>query len=576
MRPDRRVYHQRIESESGLSFFLRQTFKRFEPGVWLRTECDYEIDGKTGTTAELEPMRRLRGVATPRARLQGWTRLMDYQVNKDFFDYAYLTERTLVLENPSGPWDKLLEDTRREVALTRPEERVYDKGIAWMTKPLERHPAAALWALYHEPRDKPLVIHVDPLEENSLVSNEFLRSFIANSLGFLVDSNGVAITDSIRIPIAAAMQGKFTSELWANRVDALHFGLRWKGENYLGERTAVYAKAGYNSGSKRWFSGLGLGRVWDEEGRAFSKISYRESTQTRYFSQGYTLSENSYPFLLSLDDYFDFYWRRQLRLESGYRSKAAPSRITAGLNLEEHSSLEKNTDFNLLCTFQPRNGRLYDWLCRGRELDYRPNPAIDEGRLHSLDLALDINGEAPRAAHNVVLEVEHSAAWLGSDFPFTRFGAKIDGLGDNYAKRWFKPAKVRYRLVAGAATGDLPVQRYGAVDASVSVYAPFGTFKTLRDQPYEGARYGALFWQQDWAAGPLKLLGWSDKFIGLGVHGASGRTWIDEDGIFAFVARTTSGWHHEVGISFALFKSVNLHATRRLDGDQWYWGISFD
>ena len=129
---------------------------------------------------------------------------------------------------------------------------------------------------------------------------------------------------------------------------------------------------------------------------------------------------------------------------------------------------------------------MYDWLCRGRELDYRPNPAIDEGRLHSLDLALDINGEAPRAAHNVVLEVEHSATWLGSDFSFTRFGAKIDGLGDNFAKRWFKPASVRYRLVAGAATGDLPVQRYGA--------------------------------------GPLKLLGWSDKFIGLGVHGASGRT----------------------------------------------------
>ena len=181
---------------------------------------------------------------------------------------------------------------------------------------------------------------------------------------------------------------------------------------------------------------------------------------------------------------------------------------------------------------------MYDWLCRGRELDYRPNPAIDEGRLHSLDLALDINGEAPRAAHNVVLEVEHSATWLGSDFSFARFGAKIDGLGDNFAKRWFKPASVRYRLVAGAATGDLPVQRYGA--------------------------------------GPLKLLGWSDKFIGLGVHGASGRTWIDEDRIFDFVARTTSGWHHEVGISFTVFKSVDLHATRRLDGDQWYWGISFD
>ena len=59
-----------------------------------------------------------------------------------------------------------------------------------MIKPLERHPAAALWALYHEPRDKPLAIQVDPLEEESLVSDEFLKSFIANSLGFLVDSNG--------------------------------------------------------------------------------------------------------------------------------------------------------------------------------------------------------------------------------------------------------------------------------------------------------------------------------------------------------------------------------------------------
>ena len=577
LQPNRRIYPERLETEHGLAFLLQQKFARFEPGVWLRAECTYEIDGRAGTTAGLEPVRRVRGVPTPRARLKGWTRLTDYQVNTGYFDYAFMTEREWVVEAPSSAWDKLRHTFGRQVPLTRQEERAYEVGIAPSVKALERHPAAALFTLYRKaPLDEIAPeIRLDPLEQETLVSDDFLKAFVANSIGILVDSVGIAITDSIRIPVPDAAKGKFTNELWANRVDAFHFGLRWKGVDDLGERTGIYAKGGYNTGSKRWFSGLGLRRVWRAEGNAFSGFSYRAGTFTRYASQQFSISDNSLPFLLSLDDYFDFYWSERWRVESGYRFKARRSLLKAGFNVEEHSSLEKNTDFNLLCKFQPRNGRLYNWLCEGRDLDYRPNPDIDEGRLHAVDLELNFNDEG-RAAHRAGLQGEYSAAWMGSDFSFARLGVKLDGLFDNYTRRWFAPDAVRYRLLGGATAGQVPVQRRGALDASVFVYAPFGTFKTLRDQPYEGERYAALFWEQYWGVGPLSLLDWSDRLVGLSLHGASGRTWIDEDRVFGFEPRTTSGWEREVGVSLVLFKSLKLHVTRRLDRSEWRWGISFE
>ena len=106
---------------------------------------------------------------------------------------------------------------------------------------------------------------------------------------------------------------------------------------------------------------MGSKRIWGADGRSFTGLYYQRGTVPRYPSSLYTLADNSYPFLLSLDDYFDFYWRTRWRAEAGYRL-AQHSTLTLAFNRERHSSLRKETDFSF-CSVQSKDSYVYKHLC---------------------------------------------------------------------------------------------------------------------------------------------------------------------------------------------------------------------
>ncbi|MCY3791708.1 MAG: DUF5686 family protein [Gemmatimonadetes bacterium] len=566
--PNRRLHPAGFATENGLGYRLRQHFAHFAHGAWLPVETEYEIEGRLGTTTGGERIRRLRSAPTPQARLRGWTWLKGYEFDAPSVDYAFAVKQALLVEPHSPTWDKFLDKRRAERPLTRREvQAVADLQQGF--KPLAEQAVAALYRL-HEQRvgeEVPAAIKEDPLARKSLINDELLRYVVAGATGIHLDTSLTFFGQHV-VEIPAAVRGKLTPELWVNRVDALHFGARWRGTNLLGQRTGIYFNGGYNTGHERFFAGVGSKRIWGADGRIFTGLYYQRGTVPRYPSSLYTLADNSYPFLLSLDDYFDFYWRTRWRAEAGYRL-AQHSVLTLAFNREQHRSLRKETDFSF-CNTQSNSSYVYKHLCADRNLTYRDNPPIRAGRMTSLELALDLGGLDPKTWHRTRLSAEYSDEWMGSFARFARLDARLDWHVE-LARGRLWPAESNYRLQAGAGLGQVPIQRHGTLDAGLVIVAPFGAFKTLRNRPYTGRHYAGFFWEQRWRTGLFERLGlgWRAQRWGLGwaLHGAAGRVWEHAED-------PPTPLHHELGLSLTLLDYLNVEYTRRLDRQEGHWGLS--
>ena len=246
--------------------------------------------------------------------------------------------------------------------------------------------------------------------------------------------------------------------------------------------------------------------------------------------------------------------------------------LELGFNSEDHSSLDKSTDFDLPCDFQPKSGFAYDVLCDG-DGRFRPNPAVTAGDLRSIDLELSVGGSyrpfGMKAHRRLQVIVEHSGDWLSSDFSFNRATATVDWHQRTFRKHQTVPLSLDIRLIASVSTGEPPPQRFASLDASFRGFTPFGTFRTLRNRPYEGEHSAAVFWEHDFADAVFETLGWNTygRGYGLILHGASGRTWLSSDRRSAldFAPQYSDGMHHEIGLSFKLSSLLRIDYTRRLD-----------
>ncbi len=154
---------------------------------------------------------------------------------------------------------------------------------------------------------------------------------------------------------------------------------------------------------------------------------------------------------------------------------------------------------------------------------------------------------------------------MGSDFSFTFAQLTVDGHLKTFLKRRFAPNALDWRLVAGYSRGQVPVQRLGSLEASMGLFSPFGVFRTMGGQPYEGEHYLALYWEHNFKAVPFEALGlWglAQRGMGLVLHGASGRTWIggQRRKTLGFKPRDVDAFHHEVGVSLVLYHLVRVVA----------------
>jgi len=268
--------------------------------------------------------------------------------------------------------------------------------------------------------------------------------------------------------------------------------------------------------------------------------------------------------ILGNADYFDYYRVDGVSLKADYRMRASRGHWSLTIRNEEHSSLVKVTDYSLLypSTIQ------------------RPNPAIDEGRMRSLELGYVLGGDRTPFAIIGQNRVEFKAEWsnpdiFNSDFSYGSYQIAIDRRIPTFYKRRFIPNTLELRLLAGTSTGTLPLQRFGVVDASPGYYTEFGSLKTHASTPYEGEHFVGLHWEHNFRTIPFEAVGmrWlARKGYSIIVYGSHARSYFSDERLHALQSRNdfmlsyTDNLHHEVGISLnGILGLGRINITQRLD-----------
>ena len=501
-----------------MDFAYQQQFRGFAGGVWLPVDYRASMAIKIGMV----------GLHFPAIKYNVVTRLSDYQVNVDMPDSLYASEEVLRVDSLAVAQDSSFARLADKVPLSAREQAAY---------------ATIDSTMQFEQAFQP-------------------TGFLAR---FLVEEEAVQVKEETEEQAGSSRwlgQIGLKPVLRYDRVGGAHLGL--EGNRSLFGGLEGGGGTGYSVGLKRWSY---RGRVGWQRTAGRVVLEYGREPVPRTPSDSYPLLLNSGQSLLGLDDYFDYYWNERLRVRL-HLSLPGQVGLQVGFNHEAHSSLRETTAFSLL----NRNWRP------------RPNPAIEEGRLRSVEATFEWGGPyqpfGVTANRRVEVGVEHSGGGLGSDFSFTRLRLALDGHFKTFLKRRFTPNALDVRLVAGwYSIGDVPVQRFGSLEASMGFFSPFGAFRTVRGHPYEGEHYAALYWEHNFKTTPFELLGlwdWAMRGAGLVAHGASGRTWIDPErrANLGYDPRYEESFRHEVGVSLMLYHLLRLDFTRRLDRPGWSAGLS--
>jgi hypothetical protein len=207
------------------------------------------------------------------------------------------------------------------------------------------------------------------------------------------------------------------------------------------------------------------------------------------------------------------------------------------MRTELHESLQKTTDWHI-----------DSW---SSELKARENPPITPGQLRSVALQYDLSTRrnANFGWHNT-LSVEHSNSAIGSGFDFTQFQLQLRYAvprGNNF---------VRARLVLGAATGTLPIQRQFVLGGpgTLNGYPPYALT----------GDHGALL-NIEYLYRLSNLYHWSslrEKFVVLFFD--QGQVWNTSDKPYRFDPKTSVGigWQFGEDRLFRFYVSKSLEAER--------------
>ncbi|MGH1363485.1 MAG: DUF5686 family protein [Calditrichia bacterium] len=358
----------------------------------------------------------------------------------------------------------------------------------------------------------------------------------------------------------------FIPMLWFNRVAGLHTGMRLESSSL--KKLKLRAEAGYRSEQASWNYAGGIGLRLFENNAWIELGAFRENA-TRNRSITWNRFFNSALPLIGSPDYFDYYQREGFFAEAGFDlPDALNTTLSFTYRQEDHSSLRKNTDY-----------AFFD-----DTVIQRNNPNITEGDMRTLSTVLEYDDSYTPfglvGEKGMRLEIEHSSDVLNSDFDFTRYQAEIYWKIPTFLRRRILPNAIDVLVSAGKTTGTVPAQRLGAIDTGFEAFRPFGTFRSLRNQPLEGDEHLAIFWEHNFRTAPFELLGLNTlarKNWGILLHGASGRTWLTDETAqqLYFLPRVSEETHHEIGVSVnGVFGLFRVDFTQQLNGNVGsYFGI---
>lgn len=352
-----------------------------------------------------------------------------------------------------------------------------------------------------------------------------------------------------------------------NRIDGYHLGLSY-GRIFSDGAWELNGFGGYSFHSERWDYGGSFSR------RLITLTStpvhllggYENRTDTRFPSRHYTAGMNTVPMLLGETDYFDYYRNEKLYGGLEFRRLLPLTDLTLTFHRELHGTFEPGSEMNYSLT--------------GWHQERRLNPVIEEGTLHSVQMELGVNVSQTNygitGQRQLTLAAEVSDAALGSDFGFTRLDAALSwNLQTFYPRRLFTNT-LDLHLSGGTSFGELPLQRFGSIDGSLSNFTPFGSLKTRHGRPYEGSRYWLATAEHNFRTIPFELLGLRplvEKGWGVILFGGAGYT--EADGSYPDSLMVTDGIHSEIGVSLnSVFGILRIDVAKRLDVPGTFIGFS--
>lgn len=508
----------------------RQQFNNFGQDFWL--PIDMRITGDVKVS--------MVGLDFPLIRFRQLSRVTNYRINPSLPDSLYEQDEIVEIDSASAyASDSLMARQAPAVPLSEEEEEAYATLDSTATLEKAFRPSGFLARFVDEDED------TDEDENEGEGEDEGEDS-----------GSGSGFRPLRHVP------GRLTPTARFNRVDEVFAGLKYRYQPV--DRLTVRGSGGYSTGYEEWSYGSGVSLHWLDSRAMDATLGgeYRARTAPRYTSHIYNPYFTIIPNLLGNDGYFDYYRPEGFRAFSRWSHSPRDLSLEVGYNSEDHRSLPTTTAYDL----------------RGKSDNYRYNPAIDEGRMHTVDVVAGYNLDESynfgvTGRKYVRFEIEHSSGALGSDFDFTRYETRLSWFFPTFYQRRLLPNTLDVGFKAGTFSGDLPYQKMGIVDGAVGLLSPYGILRAARGRPYEGEQYVALHAEHNFRTIPFEAIGLQplvERNIGLILFGGAARTWgpreIPPQSSELYTPRGTDGIHWEAGASLnGILGLFRLDFAARID-----------
>ena len=495
----------------------KQQFSNYGGEFWL--PVDMRIDG----TIRIGMV----GLRFPPMNFRQTSRISDYRVNVPVPDSLYLT-RSLITMRIADDANRLAEREFDSIPLTIEEEIAYNTIDS--TKTLDQ----------------------------AFKPEGFLARMLDNS-----DEQSVGMGP------ASWMPSGLGAELGYNRVNGFKAGLKY---NFSPRQTGFRSEVNvlYNINSSDWDYGFEARQRVTKRGfrrPLYAELSYSDKTDQRLSSGLYPSLMNSMTALSGGNDYFDYYRNESVYAGVEWQRFIRQTTISAGFRHENHTSSDP--------------AELHDFSLFGWHEKRRVNPLIEDGRLNAVVLKLKYNPTSNdfgfSGSRSFSISVEHSESSLNSDFDFTNLTFALNWNWETFYQRRLFSNMLDLKVRGGYAFGDLPLQRYGAVDGSLNRFTPFGVLKTRNGIPYEGSEYWQAAMEHNFRSIPFEFFGFrslADKGWGVIVFAGAGYSKTSEQ-VMGYNPMISDGVHSEAGISLnSVFSILRIDFAKRLDASGTYIGFS--
>lgn len=500
--------------EFNLSY--RQQFSNYGQQYWL------PVDMRVSGTVDISMI----GLRIPTIRFNQTSVLSDYRVNIELPDSLYRKNQEFV----RAEIDSAARLSRDPIPLTDEEKRAYET--------------------------------VD--STNTLDKAFEPEGFLAR---FLNDDNRNDNGGAARfLPDGVRFTGRF------NRVDGFNLGVK-AGRLFESVGTEPEVFGSYSFHANRWNGGVNVGQKIPfgfSEPSVVIRTAYENEVKASSAGSMYPSILNSFQTLTGGRDYFNYYKSETISGEVEIRQLLDMIDIEAGFSSSSDRSIMEEP------------GEVLNYSLFGLHRERLPNREIWEGNVNvgRFEIVLNNFGKNFGVTGNrgARIQVEHSAAELGSDFEFSSVDIAAGWSMATFFRRRAFANSLDLELSAGYTFGDLPPQRLRLVDGSMGRITPFGVLKTRNSRPYEGSRYWALSGEHNFGTIPFELAGLdllANRGWGIIIFGAAAYSDTDEE-LYSFEPLTTGGSvHSEAGISLnRVFGLLRIDVAKRMDSAGGYVGVS--